>query len=86
MRKTIGKIMLGIIVAGMMAGCQDESSQVRNGQTAEFSKFEYGEIRLPTVMVYKLTIDFDKRIRMEKTEKYMDTWIGPSGSKSCQHQ
>ena len=51
MKKTITGIMCGILVTGLLAGCQ-----------TKFSKFEYGEIRLPTVMVYKLTIDFDKRI------------------------
>ena len=62
MRKMIGKIMLGIITAVMMAGCEDESFQVRNSQTAEFSKFEYESRGAPWEVVYDLTIDFDKGV------------------------
>ena len=51
MKKTISGIMYGIIATGLLAGCQ-----------TEFSKFEYGEMSLPSVMVYKFIIDFDKRV------------------------
>ena len=44
--------MCGIMVAGMLAGCQTE----------DFSKFEYESRGAPWDVVYKLTIDFDKRI------------------------
>ena len=65
--------MLGIIVAGMMAGCQDESSQVRNGQTAEFSKFEYESRGAPWEVVYNLTIDFDKGVLITQ-ESFRSDW------------
>ena len=52
MKKTISGIMCGIMVAGLLAGCQTEV----------FSKFEYESRGAPWDVVYKLTIDFEKRI------------------------
>ena len=48
--------MLGIITAGMLAACKDP----------EISKFEYESRGAPWTVVYKLTIDFDKRILITK--------------------
>ena len=52
MKKTISGIMCGIIAIGMLTGCRTEV----------FSKFEYESRGAPWDVVYKLTIDFDKRI------------------------
>ena len=54
MKKTFSRIMCGIMVAGLLAGCQTE----------DFSKFEYESRGAPWDVIYKLTIDFEKRILM----------------------
>ena len=54
MKKTFSGIMCGIMVAGLLAGCRTEV----------FSKFEYESRGAPWDVVYKLTIDFEKRILM----------------------
>ena len=52
MKKTFSGVLCGIIATLMLAGCKAEV----------FSKFEYESRGAPWDMVYKLTIDFDKRI------------------------
>ena len=63
MRETIGKIMVGIITAAIMAACQ----------AAEFSKFEYESRGAPWEVVYNLTIDFDKGVLITQ-ESFRDDW------------
>ena len=52
MKKTFSGVLCGIIATLMLAGCKAEV----------FSKFEYESRGAPWDMVYKLTIDFDKRV------------------------
>ena len=54
MKKMIFGVFFGILAAGLLAGSQQK--------TVEFSKFEYGSRGAPWELVYKLTIDFDKKV------------------------
>lgn len=51
MKKTILGIVCGIIVTGLLTGCQ-----------TEFAKFEYEIIIFSMMTSYKFTIDFEKRV------------------------
>ena len=69
MRKTIGKVMLGIITAAMMAACQ----------AAEFFRFEYESRGAPWEVGYHLTIDFDNRVLITQTTMRCEEYRQPDG-------